>query len=303
MPRRISSSGGAWRWPASATTTPAGSGSSRRSPNRACFSDPTRSRSGWPAGGPRPGPEPPGQRAPRRPRGRAAPGYDGHCRNLTAAERVQRVAQGRPRSIRFRTPDEGTSSFTDVIRGEVTVPWSTIPDFVIVRTSGAPVFYLANAIDDADTGITHVIRGEDLTDTTHRMLALRAALGVEGRPVFAHLPLLVGADRAKLSKRHGAISLEDFAARGYLPEALRNYLGLLAFSLPPAGDESSREIVALDELVAGFDLSRVAPSPAFFDYDKLDWMNGEYIRALPTAEFVERGLPFGEARSGDRVDP
>jgi glutamyl/glutaminyl-tRNA synthetase len=147
------------------------------------------------------------------------------------------------------------SSFTDLIRGEVTVPWSTISDFVIVRTSGAPVFYLANALDDADTGITHVIRGEDLTDTTHRMLALRDALGIPGRPVFAHLPLLVGADRAKLSKRHGAISLEDFGARGYLPEALRNYLGLLGFSVPTE-DGTSREIVALDELVAAFDLGR-----------------------------------------------
>jgi glutamyl-tRNA synthetase len=184
----------------------------------------------------------------------------------------------------------------------VTVPWSTIPDFVIVRTSGAPVFYLANALDDADTGITHVIRGEDLTDTTHRMLALRDALGIEGRPVFAHLPLLVGADRAKLSKRHGAISLEDFRDRGYLPEALRNYLGLLGFSLPADESGASREVVSLDELAAGFDLSRVAPSPAFFDYDKLNWMNGEYIRALPAGEFVARALPFGEARYGERLD-
>jgi glutamyl-tRNA synthetase len=255
----------------------------------------------------------------RKARGPADPGYDGHCRDLTAEQRAAPAAEGRPRSIRFRTPDEGVSSFADVIRGEVTVPWSTIPDFVIVRTSGAPVFYLANAIDDADTGITHVIRGEDLTDTTHRMLALRAALGIEGRPVFAHLPLLVGADRAKLSKRHGAISLEDFRDRGYLPEALRNYLGLLGFSLPAGGrgvsprqgrreppraaeGGASREIVSLDELVAGFDLSRVAPSPAFFDYDKLNWMNGEYIRALPIEELVARALPFGEAGYGERLD-
>ena len=238
----------------------------------------------------------------RRARGPADPGYDGHCRSLSDAERARLAAEGRPRSIRFRTPDEGVSSFTDVIRGEVTVPWSTIPDFVIVRTSGAPVFYLANAVDDADTGITHVIRGEDLTDTTHRMLALREALGIPGRPVFAHLPLLVGADRAKLSKRHGAISLEDFAERGYLPEALRNYLGLLGFSLPPNEDGSAREIVSLDELVAGFELARVSPSPAFFDHDKLNWMNGEYIRALPTAEFVARCLPFAEARYGERLE-
>jgi glutamyl-tRNA synthetase len=238
----------------------------------------------------------------RKARGPADPGYDGHCRDLTPEQRAARGAEGRPRSIRFRTPDEGLSSFTDVIRGEVTVPWSTIPDFVIVRTSGAPVFYLANAIDDADTGITHVIRGEDLTDTTHRMLALRVALGIEGRPVFAHLPLLVGADRAKLSKRHGAISLEDFRDRGYLPEALCNYLGLLGFSLPADESGASREIASLDELVAGFDLGRVAPSPAFFDYDKLNWVNGEYIRALPGEDLVARALPFGEARYGERLD-
>jgi glutamyl-tRNA synthetase len=237
----------------------------------------------------------------RKARGPADPGYDGHCRDLTADERAARTAEGRPRSVRFRTPDDGVSSFTDVIRGEVTVPWSTIPDFVIVRTSGAPVFYLANAIDDADTGITHVIRGEDLTDTTHRMLALRDALGFEGQPVFAHLPLLVGADRAKLSKRHGAISLEDFAARGYLPEALRNYLGLLGFSVPTE-DGSSREIVSMEELVAVFDLARVSPSPAFFDYEKLNWMNGEYIRALPLPELVARCFPFAEERYGERLD-
>jgi glutamyl-tRNA synthetase len=234
--------------------------------------------------------------------GPADPGYDGHCRDLTAPERAARVAEGRPRSIRFRTPDEGSSSFNDVIRGEVTVPWSTIPDFVIVRTSGAPVFYLANAVDDADTGITHVIRGEDLTDTTHRMLALREALGIPGRPTFAHLPLLVGADRAKLSKRHGAISLEDFAERGYLPEALANYLGLLGFSLPADETGATPEIVSLTDLAAAFDLARVAPSPAFFDYDKLNWVNGEYIRSLPTEAFVDRCRPFGEARYGDRLD-
>ena len=184
----------------------------------------------------------------RKAAGPADPGYDGHCRDLSVEERARLAGEGRPRSIRFRTRDEGVSTFTDVIRGEVTVPWSTIPDFVIVRTSGAPVFYLANAVDDADTGITHVIRGEDLTDTTHRMLALRDALGVSDRPTFAHLPLLVGAGRSKLSKRHGAIAMEDFADKGYLPGALVNYLGLLGFSMPPAEDGTSREIASLDEM-------------------------------------------------------
>jgi glutamyl-tRNA synthetase len=135
------------------------------------------------------------------------------------------------------------------------------------------------------------------------MLALREALGIAGQPTFAHLPLLVGADRSKLSKRHGAISLEDFADRGYLPEALANYLGLLGFSLPAGEDGTTREIVSLTELAAAFDLARVAPSPASFDYDKLNWMNGEYIRALPPEEFTARCLPFGQERYGERLDP
>ncbi|MGH9283638.1 MAG: glutamate--tRNA ligase, partial [Acidimicrobiales bacterium] len=210
------------------------------------------------------------------------PGYDGRCRNLTAGERTALAAEGRPRSIRFRTPDEGVSRFDDAVRGEVAVEWSRISDFVIVRSSGAPVFFLANAVDDADMGITHVIRGEDLLDSTHRVLALRDALGIPGRPTFAHLPLLVGADRGKLSKRHGAVALEDFRVRGYLPEALRNYLGLLGF----AGVEEGGEIRSSDEMVAAFELDRVTRSAAFFDYDKLNWMNGEYIRALPVPELV-----------------
>jgi glutamyl-tRNA synthetase len=226
------------------------------------------------------------------------PGYDGRCRDLSPSERAALAAEGRPRSIRFRTPDEGVSRFDDAVRGEVAVEWSRISDFVIVRSSGAPVFFLANAVDDADMDITHVIRGEDLIDSTHRVLALREALGVPGRPVFAHLPLLVGADRGKLSKRHGAIALEDFAARGYLPEALRNYLFLLGFS----GVEVGSELFSSSEMVAAFDLDRVTRSAAFFDYDKLNWMNGEYIRALPVPELVERALPFARERFRDRLD-
>jgi glutamyl-tRNA synthetase len=225
------------------------------------------------------------------------PGYDGRCRGLTPAERAALAAEGRPRSIRFRTPDEGTSSFSDLIRGEVAVEWDKISDFVIVRSSGAPVFFLANAVDDADMGITHVIRGEDLLDSTHRVLALREALGVPDRPLFAHLPLLVGPDRQKLSKRHGAVALEDFAAGGYLPEALRNYLGLLGFS-----PEDGREVLTTEELVSAFDLGRVNRSAAYFDYDKLNWLNGEYIRALPLPQFVLRALPFARERYGDRLD-
>lgn len=225
------------------------------------------------------------------------PGYDGRCRDLTAEQRLARAAEGRPRSIRFRTPDFGVSEFQDVVRGTVAVEWSTIADFVIVRSTGAPVFFLANALDDADMEITHVLRGEDLLDSTHRVLALRRALGIPGTPIYAHLPLLVGADRAKLSKRHGAVSLEDFRARGYLPEALFNYLALLGFS-----PEDDREVISRDELVTVFDLDRVTHAAAFFDHQKLDWMNGEYIRKLTVEELAARSLPFARERFGSSLD-
>jgi glutamyl-tRNA synthetase len=209
-----------------------------------------------------------------------APGYDGRCRDLTPDQRAALAAEGRPRTVRFRTPDEGMSRFEDALRGDVAVEWSTIHDFVIVRSDGTPLFFLANAVDDMDMRITHVIRGEDLVDSTHRVLALRAALGDTTPPVYAHLPLIVGADRAKLSKRHGAVALEDFRARGYLPDALVNYLALLGWA--PKDD---REILTRDELVTLFELDDVNRSPAFFDYAKLDWMNGEYLRAMSQERF------------------
>src|SRR3954466_5179808 len=190
------------------------------------------------------------------------PGYDGKRPALTPDERVTLAAEGRPRTIRFRTPDEGVSSFTDLIRGEVKVEWSLIHDFVIVRSGGEPIFFLANAVDDLDMAITHVIRGEDLIDSTHRVLALRHALvGASGTPdpQFAHLPLIVDVEtRAKLSKRHGAVALEDFATAGYLPEALTNYLALLGWA--PADD--GREVMDAAELVAEFDLDRVTHAAA-----------------------------------------
>jgi glutamyl-tRNA synthetase len=225
------------------------------------------------------------------------PGYDGHCRDLTAEQRAALAAEGRPRSLRFRTPDTGTSTFTDLIRGEVTVEWSTIPDFVIVRSDGTPLFFLANAVDDIEMGITHVIRGEDLLDTTHRVLALREALGAPDRPLYAHLPLIVGADRAKLAKRHGAVALEEFRDAGYLPEAVLNYLALLGW-----GPEDGREILTRDELIAAFELDRVVHSPAFFDHQKLDWMNGEWIRRLDLDELERRALPAADARFGAGLD-
>jgi len=169
---------------------------------------------------------------------------------------------------------------------------------VIVRSDGTPLFFLANAVDDIEMAITHVIRGEDLLDTTHRVLALREALGSTARPAYAHLPLIVGADRAKLSKRHGAVALEEFRDAGYLPEAVLNYLALLGW-----GPEDGREVLDRAELVAEFDLARVVHSPAFFDHQKLDWMNGEWIRRLDIDELERRVLPAAQARFGDRLEP
>ncbi|MFM7225083.1 MAG: glutamate--tRNA ligase [Actinomycetota bacterium] len=225
------------------------------------------------------------------------PGYDGRCRDLTVAERDERRAEGRPRSVRFRTPDAGRSVFTDLVRGEVAVDWATIPDFVVVRSNGTPVFFLANALDDAEMRITHVLRGEDLLDSTHRVLALREALGHTDLPQYAHLPLILGPGGAKLSKRHGAVSVEEFRDAGYLPAALLNSLALLGW-----GPEDDREILTLDELVAEFGVDRVNASPATFDAKKLEWMNGEHIRALPTTELAAAVLPFAVDRYGPRLD-
>ena len=226
-----------------------------------------------------------------------APGYDGRCRDLTPEERAEKAAGGSPRSVRFRTPDEGRSTFVDVVRGEVSVEWSTISDFVIVRSNGTPVFFLANAVDDVDMSITHVLRGEDLLDSTHRVLALRRALGRDDQPVYAHLPLILGPGGAKLSKRHGAVSVEEYRDAGYLPHALVNYLALLGW-----GPEDGREVLTIDELIAEFDVSRVNTSAASFDAKKLEWMNGEHIRRMPIADLVGAVLPFARARYGERLD-
>ncbi len=229
-----------------------------------------------------------------------APGYDGRCRDLTADERSARAAEGRPRSIRFRTPDEGSSTFVDLIRGEVTVEWSLIHDFVIVRSDGSPIFFLANAVDDLEMAITHVIRGEDLLDSTHRVLALRGALDEGPPPMYAHLPLIVdAATRAKLSKRHGAVALEDFRDRGYLPEALMNYIALLGWAPGDDGDE----VLDPAALVAAFDLDRVTHAAAGYDRQKLDWLNGAWIRRLGVDELAERMESDARARFGDAFDP
>ena len=204
------------------------------------------------------------------------PGYDGFCRDRD-------VPRGDGVVVRFRTPDDGVTAFTDLIRGEVSFPNADLEDFVIVRANGQAMFLVANAVDDADMAITHVLRGEDLLNVTPKVLLLRHALGHPDDPVFAHLPLIVNEQRKKLSKRRDDVALEDYIARGYLAEAMVNYLATLGWG-PPDGVE----IRPLAEIVELFDLAQVTSSSAFFDIKKLDHFNGEYIRALPVDEFVER---------------
>jgi glutamyl-tRNA synthetase len=211
-------------------------------------------------------------------------GYDGFCRD-------RGLGPGPGRALRFRTPDSGETVVHDVIRGDVVFENAVLEDFVVLRAGGEPMFMLANAVDDADMGITHVLRGEDLLSSTPKVLLLRHALGSppDDDPLYGHLPVIVNERRQKLSKRRDDVALEEFRERGYLPQAMRNYLALLGWG-PPGG----REIIPLAEMVAEFRLEDVNPSPAFFDVRKLDHVNAEYIRALPVTTFVRDALPWLE---------
>jgi glutamyl-tRNA synthetase/nondiscriminating glutamyl-tRNA synthetase len=215
------------------------------------------------------------------------PRYSGRCRVLDGAESARRVAAGEPAAIRFAVPaGEREITFRDIVRGDVTVNSTIIGDFVIVRSSGLPNYNFAVVIDDADMKVSIVVRGEDHISNTPRQLLLYEALG-RPSPAFAHLSLVLGADHAPLSKRHGVTSVAEFRSRGYLPEALVNYLALLGWS-PGEGEE----IVPLDEMVRRFDLSTVSHSAAVFDFDKLAWMNRQYMKQLPASRIAADAAPY-----------
>jgi glutamyl-tRNA synthetase len=185
-------------------------------------------------------------------------------------------------AIRFRMPDEGVTAWDDVVRGRVEVPNETIEDLVLVRSDGRPTYNFASPMEDVWDGITHVIRGDDhISNTPKQINIIRAVAG--DLPVYAHVPNIFGADGKKLSKRHGAIGVDEFRDAGYLPEAMVNFLALLGWA--PDGETT---IMSREELIARFSLERVSSSPAQFDYAKLDWMNGVYLRALPPDEFAHR---------------
>lgn len=189
-------------------------------------------------------------------------------------------------AIRFRMPDDGTTAFDDVVLGRIEVPNVEIEDLVLVRSDGRPTYNFASPLEDMWDGITHVIRGPDHISNTPKQIQIVQALGGDV-PVYAHVPNVNGADGKKLSKRHGAVTVDEFRQAGYIPEALVNFLALLGWA--PDGETT---IMSRDELVGLFTLERVGRSPSTFDYDKLDWMNGVYLRALPEPEYAARLLAY-----------
>ena len=217
-----------------------------------------------------------------------APGYDGKCRSLSADEISEFEKEGRKPVIRMRMPD-GETRFTDLIRGEVTFEHKYVPDFVLMRADGSPLYTLAVAVDDVLMKVTHVLRGEDLLSSTPRQIRVYQAMGVapEDFPFFAHLPFVMGQDNAKLSKRNGEVSIAWYREQGFLPEAICNYLALLGWS---PGDDV--ENITMEELVQLFTVERVNSSPARFDMKKLEAINGDKIRALTIDDFLSRALPF-----------
>ena len=230
----------------------------------------------------------------------AAPSYDGRF-DLDQEAAKERIAAGERPTIRFRVPRPGRTTFEDVVRGDVTFEHNQVDDFVILRSDRTPTYHLASTVDDVDYGITDVIRGEDLLSSTPKHILLSEGMGGTA-PRYAHLSLLMGPDGKKLSKRHGHTAISAYREAGYLPEALVNYLALLGWN--PGDDET---VLPLADMIERFDLDTVSKNPAIFDTDKLEWMNGVYIRELDPGEFIDAVLPSIEANLdrpltlGDRV--
>ncbi len=222
-------------------------------------------------------------------------GYDRCCRDLNPQERSQKEADGITPVVRFRLPLEGQTRFNDLIRGEVVFENSTLDDLVLLKSDGFPTYHLANVVDDHLMEITHVLRAEEWLSSTPRHVLLYEVLGFEP-PQFAHLPMLLGSDRSKLSKRHGAVSVTDYREQGYLPEAVLNFLALLGWSL-----DDKTEIMSRQELIDNFSLERISRTAAIFNQDKLEWMNGVYIRNLKTEDFAQLALSFLDKGLPDEV--
>ena len=216
------------------------------------------------------------------------PGYDRRCRHLTREQRAELEASGVTPVVRFKSPLEGQTSFCDLIRGEIVFDNSTLDDFVLLKSDGYPTYHLANIVDDHLMEISHVLRADEWLSSTPRHMLLYQALGWQP-PNLAHLPMILGPDRAKLSKRHGAAAVDEYRDQGYLPEAMINFLALLGWSL-----DDKTELLSRQEIVNHFSLDRISKTAAVFNRDKLDWMNGLYLRGLKLEEFGKRASPFLE---------
>jgi glutamyl-tRNA synthetase len=219
---------------------------------------------------------------------RGAPsGYDRRCRRLSVEDRKRYEAQELPSTVRLAVPLEGRTTYHDLVYGEITFENRLIDDQVLLKSNGWPTYHLAVVVDDHEMEITHVLRGEDWQSSTPKQVLLYQAFGWE-MPAWIHVPLIVGTDRRKLSKRHGATQLVEFIREGYLPEALFNFLVLLGWS---AGEEN-REIFTKEEMIQRFGVEGITRHPAIFDYEKLRWMNGEYIRASSPERIAALCLPY-----------
>ena len=207
--------------------------------------------------------------------------YDGCCRDLPEEEVKKRLAAGEPYVIRQKIPRTGITGFDDVVYGHIEVENSEMDDQILIKTDGMPTYNFANVVDDHLMGITHVIRGDDHVSNTPRQILIYEALGLPV-PTFGHVPMILGPDRQKLSKRHGATSVEEYRDAGYLSDAFVNYLALLGWSL-----DGETTIIPRDVLASKFSLDRISKNPATFDPKKLDWVNAEYINGMSDAQFAD----------------
>lgn len=232
--------------------------------------------------------------------GEFAGGYDRHCRDLPKEEIERLLALGTPYVIRQRMPLEGSTTFEDAVYGSITVENSEIEDQILLKTDGYPTYNFANVVDDHAMQITHVVRGSEYLSSTPKYNLLYEAFGWE-KPIYVHLPLINGKNPdgtvSKLSKRHGATGFEDLVQQGYLPQAIINYIALLGWC-----PKDNREIFTLEELVEAFSIDGICKSPAVFDYDKLNWFNAEYIRAMSLEDFTNLAMSYFKSVISDELD-
>lgn len=230
-------------------------------------------------------------------KGLAAIGYDRRCRDLSGQEIADYLDAGTPYVIRQKMPLNGETTFEDAVFGSISVNNSELEDQILLKSDGFPTYNFANVIDDHSMQITHVVRGSEYLSSTPKYNLLYEAFGWPA-PVYVHLPLIVGEDGRKLSKRHGSVSFADLMNEGYLPEAITNYIALLGWS-----PSENREIYNLEELCDVFSIDRISKSPSVFDFHKLDWFNGEYIRNLSSEEFFRACEPWFRQVFGDIPPP